>query len=251
MRIGCDLDGVLADLNRAFTTVAVRRYPELDLSAVTAAAVVAAAPGAIEAIDGIDEREEALAQAPPTDGGPLALTRRQMDGIWKELCAVPDFWETLEEIEEGAVARLAALADARQWEVVFLTSRPPSAGRIVQRQSQRWLDRKGFPFPSVYVVHKSRGRIAEALALDVVIDDRAENCLDVALESKARAILIWRGAASSVPASAKRLGIGVVPTVAACLDLLVEADRSAETPVDFVQRLKRLLGLGSRATSRP
>jgi hypothetical protein len=248
MRIGCDLDGVLADLNRAFTAVALRRYPELDVSAVTAAAVVASTPGAIEAID---ESEEALAEAPPTDGGALALTRRQMDETWKELCAVPDFWETLEEIEDGAVARLAALADARQWEVVFLTSRPRSAGRIVQRQSQRWLDRKGFALPSVYVVHKSRGRIAEALALDVVIDDRAENCLDVALESKARAILIWRGAASSVPTSAKRLGIGVVPTVAACLDLLVEADRSAETPVDFVQRLKRLLGLGSRAASRP
>jgi hypothetical protein len=248
MRIGCDLDGVLADLNRAFTTVAVRRYPELDVSAVTAAAVVAAAPGAIDATD---QSEEALAETPPTDGGTFALTRRQMDETWKELCAVPDFWETLEEIEGGAVARLAALAEARQWEVVFLTSRPQSAGRLAQRQSQRWLDRKGFSFPSVYVVHKSRGRIAEALALDVVIDDRAENCLDVALESKARAILIWRGAASSVPTSAKRLGIGVVPTVAACLDLLVEADRSAETSVDFVQRLKRLLGLGSRAASRP
>jgi hypothetical protein len=246
MRIGCDLDGVLADLNRAFITVAVRRYPELDVSAVTAAAVVAAAPGAI------DDGEQGPAEAPPVDGGPLvALTRRQMDETWKELCAVPDFWETLEEIEDGAVARLAALADARQWEVVFLTSRPRSAGRLVQRQSQRWLDRKGFSFPSVYVVHKSRGRIAEALALDVVIDDRAENCLDVALESKARAILIWRGEASSVPTSAKRLGIGVVPTVAACLDLLVEADRSAETSLDFVQRLKRLLGLGSRAGSRP
>jgi hypothetical protein len=245
MRIGCDLDGVLADLNRAFTAVALRRYPELDMSAVTAAAVVAAAPGAI------DDREEGPAEAPPVDGGTLvALTRRQMDETWKELCAVPDFWETLEEIEDGAVARLAALADARQWEVVFLTSRPRSAGRLVQRQTQRWLDRKGFPFPSVYVVHKSRGRIAEALALDVVIDDRAENCLDVALESKARAILIWRGDASSVPTSAKRLGIGVVQTVAACLDLLVEADRSADTSLDFVQRLKRLLGLGPRAASR-
>lgn len=246
MRIGCDLDGVLADLNRAFTAVAGRRYPELDVSAVTAAAAVAAAPGAI------DGPEEGPAEAPPADGGALlALTRRQMDETWKELCAVPDFWETLEEIEDGAVARLASLTEARQWEVVFLTSRPRSAGRIVQRQSQRWLDRKGFSFPSVYVVHKSRGRIAEALALDVVIDDRAENCLDVALESKARAILIWRGEASSVPTSAKRLGIGVVPTVAACLDLLVEADRSATTSLDFVQRLKRLLGLGSRAASRP
>jgi hypothetical protein len=243
MRIGCDLDGVLADLNRAFAAVAARRYPTLDVSAVTAADVVAAAPGVTE---------ESLAagpvEAPPAVGPPLALTRRQMDETWNELCSVTDFWETLEEIEDGAIARLAALADAQRWEVVFLTSRPKSAGRLVQRQSQRWLDRKGFPLPSVYVVQKSRGRIADALALDVVIDDRPENCLDVALESKARAILIWRGPASGVPAATTRLGIGVVPTVAACLDLLVEADRTADTPVDFVQRLRRLLGLGPRAS---
>jgi len=248
MRIGCDLDGVLADLNRAFIAVARRRYPQLDVSTVTAADEVAAAPGVAEdSPEGVTE--EVLAR-PADDLVPVALTRAQMDETWKELCGVTDFWETLEEIEDGAIARLATLAEAQQWEIIFLTSRPGSAGQLVQRQSQRWLDRKGFRWPSVYVVQKSRGRIADALALDVVIDDRPENCLDVALESKARAILVWRGAAASVPASAKRLGIGVVPSVAACLDLLVEADRSATTPVDLVQRLKRLLGLGSRAAAR-
>jgi hypothetical protein len=245
MRIGCDLDGVLADLNRAFTMVALRRYPHLDVSTVTAADVTAAAPGAD------DEETAGTGEAPALqETVPLPLNRRQMDETWQELCAVTDFWETLEEIEEGAIRRLAALAEAQLWEVVFLTSRPRTAGRLVQRQSQRWLDRKGFPFPSVYVVHKSRGRIADALGLDIVIDDRPENCLDVALESKARAILVWRGPTASVPASAKRLGIGVVPTVEACFDLLVEAEQSTATSTDFVQRLKRLLGLGPRPASR-
>jgi hypothetical protein len=104
--------------------------------------------------------------------------------------------------------------------------------------------------PSVYVVHQSRGRIADALALDVVIDDRPDNCLDVVLESKARAVLVWRGHAASVPASAKRLGIGVVPTVAACLDLLGEAQRTSDTPMDFKQRLRRLLGLQSKPAAK-
>jgi hypothetical protein len=244
MRIGCDLDGVLADLNRAFTTVALRRYPHLDVSTVTAADVTAAAPGA-------QEDESAPGEAPgPQEAAPLPLSRRQMDDTWQELCAVPDFWETLEEIEEGAIRQLATLAETYGWELVFLTSRPRTAGKTVQRQSQRWLDRKGFAFPSVYVVHKSRGRIAEALALDVVIDDRPEGCLDVALESKARAILVWRGPAARLPASAKRLGIGVVPTIQACFDLLVEAEKSADTSTDFVQRLKRLLGLGPKPAAR-
>ena len=245
MRIGCDLDGVLADLNRAFTAVALRRFPQLDVEAVSAADVVAAAPGAEEAEHGAPTE----APGPPSEV-PLPLSRRQLDEIWHEICAVPDFWETLEEIEEGAIARLASLAESQRWEIVFLTSRPSTVGRLVQRQSQRWLERKGFSLPSVYVVHRSRGRIADALALDVVIDDRAENCLDVALESKARAILVWRGSEATVPASAKRLGIGVVPTVASCLDLLVEADRSSDTSADLVQRLKRLLGLGPKAAVR-
>jgi hypothetical protein len=246
MRIGCDLDGVLADLNRAFIAVTLRRYPGLDVSAVTAADEVAAARGEVEE----SAEGEAESVPAPDERAPLALSAGQMDEVWKELCGVTDFWETLEEIEDGAIARLAALADSRRWEVIFLTSRPRSVGQLVQRQSQRWLERKGFPLPSVYVVQKSRGLIADALALDVVIDDRPENCLDVALESKARAILIWRGPAASVPASAKRLGIGVVPTMAACLDLLVEADRAADTPRDLVQRLRRLLGLGSRTAAR-
>ena len=47
------------------------------------------------------------------------------------------------------------------------------------------------------------------------------------------------------------VGIGVVPSVAACLDLLVEAQRSADTPVDFMQRLRRLLGLQTRPVTKP
>jgi hypothetical protein len=132
--------------------------------------------------------------------------------------------------------------------VIFVTSRPTSRGRTIQRQSQRWLERCGFPLPSVYVVHGSRGRIAEALALDVVVDDRPENCLDVVLESRAGAILVWRGDERGVPASAKRMGIAVVPTIARCLDALAEAERPGQE-TGFLDRLRRLLGLKTRPTS--
>ena len=67
----------------------------------------------------------------------------------------------------------------------------------MQRQSQRWLQRMGFPLPSVYVVHGSRGQIAKALQIDVVVDDRPENCLDVVLESQAGAILRLAGRRAS------------------------------------------------------
>jgi hypothetical protein len=62
--------------------------------------------------------------------------------------------------------------------------------------------------------HRIAGRIASALSLDFVIDDRPENCLDVVLESKAKAILIWREQEAELPGKARRLGIGVVSSIA-------------------------------------
>jgi 5' nucleotidase, deoxy (Pyrimidine), cytosolic type C protein (NT5C) len=240
MRIAFDLDGVLADLHEPFVQAAVGLFPELDARAIGTADIGASPPDADDA-----NLSEESAMAPSRN---LILTPRQSVAVWRDLASRVDFWEDLAEIEDGAIARLAALADERRWEVLFITSRPVSAGRTVQRQSQRWLEKKGFPLPSVYVVHGSRGRIAEALRLDVVIDDRPENCLDIVLESKAGAILVWRGSPGSVPGSARRLGIAVVSSVAACLDALVEAE-SSEGEGGLLGRLRRLFGLQTRSSA--
>jgi len=241
MRIGFDMDGVVADLHTTFIEAALELFPGLDRAAV-ARAEVAASP-----VPGLEPASEASPDAPaePAVSGlsGLSLTRRQTDQVWRNVEQTQNFWEELGETEDGIVARIAEVADEHRWEVIFLTSRPRSAGQTVQRQSQRWLEKRGFPLPSVYVVQGSRGKIADALQLDVVVDDRPDNCLDVMLESKARAILIWRGSKANVPVSAKRLGIGVSSTVGECLDVLAEAERAAATPADMVTRLKRLFGL--------
>jgi len=106
----------------------------------------------------------------------------------------------------------------------------------------------GFPLPSVYVVPGSRGRLASALELDVVVDDRPDNCLDVVLESSAGAVLIWRGPEEKVPVSARRLGIAVSPTVGGCLETLIDAEAS-RTPGSFLDRLRKLFGLKTRSPS--
>jgi hypothetical protein len=237
MRIAFDLDGVLADLHRSFVATALQLFPELDASALSSPDAGASPPSGVPGSEPPVELEDSLKKP---------LSQRKRDAVWQHLATVEDFWETLGEIEGGAIKRLATIAQERKWEVIFLTSRPYAPGKTVQRQSQVWLDKLGFPMPSLYVVQTSRGRIADALHIDVVVDDRPENCLDVALESKARAILVWRGAPDKVPPATKRLGIGVVHTVAACLDLLIEADKEAKTPEDLVQRLRRLLGLQAK-----
>jgi len=239
MRIAFDLDGTIADLHTPFARAALGLFPELDASAVAAPRVGASPPD-----DEEPAAESSESSAPSLD---LPLSGQQASAVWRALEAVENFWEGLEELEAGSIVRLAKLADERRWEVLFVTSRPKSQGRTVQRQSQRWLERCGFPLPSVYVVHGSRGRIAEALALDVVVDDRPENCLDVVLESRAGSILVWRGEEGGVPASAKRMGIAVVPSIGRALDALAEAERGGRD--GLVDRLRRAFGLKTRQTS--
>jgi|tagenome__1003787_1003787.scaffolds.fasta_scaffold20137606_1 hypothetical protein len=243
LRIGFDMDGVLADLNSALAREAIRLFPGVEAKENPADAPTAPVPA-----DGREDDSNPAEVAPPS----LRLSPRQERALWDAVKAIPNFWETLNETEPGIVARLHDTARARRWEVIFLTSRPRCVGDVVQLQSQRWLERHGFPLPALYVVSTSRGKIAQALELDVVVDDRPENCLDIALDSKARAILIWRGDENAVPANARRLGIGGVSSVGACLDLLVEAD-SPDTGDSggMMGRLRKLLRLKPAARTEP
>jgi hypothetical protein len=197
--------------------------------------------------------EQASDAAPSDDAAPvpvrLNISARQTRRLWDHVQGIENFWETLAEIEPGTIARLAAIASERRWEVIFLTKRPRSAGVTAQVQTQRWLESRGFTLPSVFVVQGSRGRIASALALDVVVDDRPENCLDVVVDSSARAILVWRSATEQVPSAAQRLGIGVVKSVAECLDVLAEADRSTREAPGLMSRVKRALGLNETTSA--
>jgi hypothetical protein len=156
---------------------------------------------------------------------------------------IENFWESLTEAEPGAVSRLGALATSRLWEIIFLTSRPPTAGATVQLQSQRWLESNGFALPSVYVAKGPRGRIAAALGLDVVVDHSADRCIDVVVESDARAMLVWRGHEQALPAEARRSEISIVKSVGDGLDLLNAIPYRDPAAPGLLARLKRMLGL--------
>jgi hypothetical protein len=176
----------------------------------------------------------------------LELSPRQERRLWKHVVSIEGFWETLKEIEPGMVAKIDALARERRWEIIFLTKRPESAGATAQVQTQRWLQAHGFSLPSVFVVQGSRGRIADALNLDFVVDDRPENCLDVVIDSKARALLVWR-AAQPLPASAHRLGIGPVTSVAESLEILMRVEAAQPARPGLLDRVKRRLGFSEPA----
>lgn len=169
-----------------------------------------------------------------------AMQHSGQRSFWKHVGETENFWQSLEEIEPGSVERISQAATDGHWEVIFLTKRPKSAGATAQVQTQRWLEAHGFALPSVFVVQGSRGLIAASLHLDVVVDDRPENCLDIIADSKAKPILVWRAEQQGLPAAIKKLGVTVVSSMDECLGLLaVEAQPGHKRGV--VAGLKRLL----------
>jgi hypothetical protein len=253
LRIGFDLDGVLADMETElvrqaevlFGETTARRLQERASEPDAVASPSESAPDA--APDGHTTPEAAIESVPPLLK--LNMTAKQQRRLWRHVESIENFWGTLVELEPGVTQRLAAIAADRRWEVIFLTKRPETAGATAQLQSQRWLESKGFTLPSVYVVQGSRGRIAAALGLDIVVDDRPENCLDVVVDSSARAILVWREDEKHLPAAARRLGIGVVKSVAECLDILTQVDSKPRDQPGVMDRVMRLLGLKEPASA--
>ena len=246
LRIGFDLDGVLADMESEL----VRQTELLFGEPMTRAQQPARDPE--EAV--APAIEQHLAESVP-DSVPRLRTVQMSAGqerrLWHHVKKIDGFWESLEEIEPGATARLSKLATERRWEVIFLTKRPETAGATAQVQTQRWLDGRGFTLPSVFVVHGSRGLVADALHLDFVVDDRPENCLDVVGDSRARAILVWREDERQLPITARRLGVGIVKSVDECLKILSHVDGANRERPGFVDRLKRRFGFRKSAGERP
>ena len=222
LRIGCDMDGVLANFGSAYHAVEDRLF------------------GAHKKDTRAGNPEEEP-PAPPVTSKRRATTRRRKDAIWNEIRSAPDFWMTLQETEPGIVKRLQDVSVRLRWEVFFITQRPATDGDTVQRQTQKWLIAHGFELPSVVVVPGSRGAAAAALSLDYHLDDSAQNCLDVTSESDARILLIVDSADKVAVDSARRLHIGTTPSTSAALDILEKASDAHAHP-GVLRKLARLVG---------
>lgn len=237
LRVGFDLDGTVADMYSALRREAVALFGEdvLRKAEYQSTKPQEAGKEQTPAEKKIEEDEAVAMQE-------LHLTSRQQMQLWDHVKGIENFWTTLPELEPGIISRIARAALDRRWEVIFLTTRPSTAGELVQLQSQRWLEAHGFQFPSVFVVQRSRGKIADALQLDAFVDDRPENCLDIAVESKAKVILVWHGNLKDVPAGAKRLGVRPVSTIRDAVQLLEQLDDVRQQPT-LMRSIKRAFGV--------
>jgi hypothetical protein len=188
LRIGIDVDGVLADFRTAFhdtSKTSLRRRVETD--------------------------DPGLTQ-------PLAPD--EVKRVWEAVARTPNWWMALKPYEADQIARLYSLSRDAGWEVFFLTNRPASAGESVQFQTQSWIERYGFYMPSVLTIPGSRGEVANGLRLHLVIDDLLLNCIEVVGAATAKALLLLRTGDKPLEAHALQRGIGVVPTLKDAIEII-------------------------------
>jgi hypothetical protein len=199
IRVGFDVDGVIANFNKTFRETAAK----------------------IEGGAGSHDR---------SDPAGRALAADAMKRVWDHISRTSQWWLQLEAYEPEQIQRLYRTSRERRWEVYFMTTRPSSAGETTQFQTQWWLESNGFPLPSVLTVPGSRGDAANALKLDIAVDDRLTNCVDIIAASRAKAVLLLRRDDPTVRDQALARGIGVVNTLAAALEAIEvfeEAKRSS------------------------
>lgn len=92
---------------------------------------------------------------------------------WKRIKASETFWLTLPTMPDLAALQGFNLNDHQ---VYFVTDRP---GATAKRQTELWLMRYGVACPTVIISRKGKGIVCEALDLELYIDDKGENIVDV------------------------------------------------------------------------
>ena len=214
LRLGFDLDGVLADFQAGLNQAC--QDPS----------------GAADDTDSSQDRST------------IELKR-----AWRRIIQSENWWTTLRAYEPDQIARLYALSRRNRWEVFFLTKRPRTVGDTVQIQTQWWIEQHGFYLPSVATVPSSRGEIVRALRLDLVVDDQLIECADCVSASAAKAVLMLRDPADQVSRDhAGSQGIGVVSTLSDALDVIERLDTVVHSKTGALARLKNWFSVATDQT---
>lgn len=118
----------------------------------------------------------------------------QVEYIWKKIINTRNFWTTLELLNESEwLYFLNKLNDdtighnvtmnpnIAQLNVYFITARERTKGSTVSNQSAYWLSKNGWDNPIV-LESRDKEKLIKYLNIKFVIDDKAENLIDIKKE---------------------------------------------------------------------
>lgn len=149
MRVGLDVDGVLADFNTQFVRTIIE-------------------------VTGEDK-------FPPTNRYPVwdypehfSYTPMQMSDVWTKIKNSTSFWRTL---APEASVDFSVIERVSGWphDVYFITSRP---GVCAKLQTEAWLVDRGITNPTVLIT-SHKGSACATLGIDAYIDDKTDNIQSV------------------------------------------------------------------------
>jgi uncharacterized HAD superfamily protein len=156
--IGLDIDGVLADFLPPFLKLLENR----------------AGKGPIDPLSIVD----------PSFVTHPFLTREIIDSCMVDVSYDPAFWDGLAPLPTAG--QWQALEDlSREERLVFVTHRYERDSYSIHNTTCTWLRRHGIRNPTVYFTQNHKSELVRDLKLQVFVDDRHENCLDIAENTEA------------------------------------------------------------------
>jgi uncharacterized HAD superfamily protein len=165
MRVGLDIDGVLADFISPFLRI-------------------------LEGRCGSGPLDPKLVTDPNFVNHPL-ISEQMVTECIQDVSSNPEFWEGL-----------APLATTEHWKaldqlsleerLVFVTHRYERESYDIGQVTCDWLKKHGVSKPVVYFTRTYKSELIRKLQIELFVDDRHENCLDVAENTAATVLMPHR-----------------------------------------------------------